>query len=214
MAGGVRADESHWPQDVRLPLEMSTRSTRRSGEAARRMQEGDTVALPEESPSGATQLWSFCGSLGADAYAARRSRSWEGSCAQNPIPEEPLDPGAALLGNPQSGPSRSLDGHYGHGMPPVSPWISHDSGARPSSRTAAYQSEAKRSGVPHVCCMCYRTYQTMYSVWIIRNGMQAFRHNAGSYLLTPWSDNHAPHTHAGQLRVQWRACSNGRPLSN
>ena len=164
MAGGVRADESHWPQDVRLPLEMSTRSTRRSGEAARKMQGGDTVALPEESPSGATQRWSFCSSLGDNAYAARRSRSWEGSGAQNAISEEPLDPGAALLGNSQCAPSRSLDGHYGHGMPPVSPWISHDSGARPSSRTAAYQSEAKRSSAPHVCCRCYHTLQNIGSV--------------------------------------------------
>ena len=175
MAGGVRADESDWPQDVRRPLEMSIRSMRRSDEAARGVQGGDAVPLPEQSPSGpaCAQLWSFCGSLGADAFATHRSRSWEGSYAQKLISEEPLDPRAASLGNPQCAPSRSLDGHYGYGMPPVSPWTSHDSGAGPSSRAAAHQSEAKRSAAPHVSCRCHHTIQNMHSAYIIAKGMWA-----------------------------------------
>ena len=158
MAGEVRINESPWSQDMRLPLESSNRLSRLPGEAASGLQAGDANASSEESLSGsacASQLLPFSDSLGLDACTARRCRSWEGSCAPTDNSEEQLNPRASSPGNPPRPSPCSLDG--GHGVQPVSPGDAHPSAARPSSRATAYQSEAKRSAAPHVCCRCCHT---------------------------------------------------------
>lgn len=145
MAGGVRINESPCSQDECLPLETSTWSTPRSGEAGSKFQGDDATASSEESlngPAHATELRPHSGTLGLAACAARRCRSWEDSGAQRAITEEQLDHSAASPGNAQR--PRSLDMPYGYGIPVISPWDAPNPAARLSSGETAYQSEVKR----------------------------------------------------------------------
>ena len=74
----------------------------------------------------------------------------------------------------------------------------------------------KRKG--HLPLMCAAGVTTLYKTLILyslaRKAVVCLDMTHGSYPLVLRSDNHAPHTHAGQLIVQWRACSKGRPLRN
>ena len=74
----------------------------------------------------------------------------------------------------------------------------------------------KREGQLPLMCAAGVTipYRTCIMCRLSRKAYGLLRHDTGGYLPMLRSDNHAPHMHAGQPRVQQRACSKGRQLSN